>query len=98
MTRHTLAEHAPEGAIFAVSSFGTSASGNRPPTDLHPMGLEGPLGWVAEQLEARDRADMNQLWGSRLAICPASDAASPPIERRYPVQTDHMNSAVGSRS
>ena len=62
MTRHALAEHAPEGAIFAVSSFGPGAVGNRPPAELRPLGLEGPLGWVAEQLEARDRADMEQLW------------------------------------
>src|ERR1700677_1804088 len=45
MTRHALAEHAPEGAIFAVSAFGPTASGNRPPAELRPMGLEGPLGW-----------------------------------------------------
>ena len=62
MTRHALAEHAPDGAIFAVSSFGQDASGNRPPAQLCPLGLEGPLSWVAEQLEARDRADMNALW------------------------------------
>jgi GTPase SAR1 family protein len=86
MTRHTLAEHAPEGAIFAVSSFGASAGGNRPPTELEPMGLEGPLSWVAEQLEARDRADMNQLWQlaprdlARLERCVAA------YERRVPRQ------------
>jgi hypothetical protein len=84
MTRHALAEHAPGGAIFAVSSFGTGAIGNRPPADLRPLGLEGPLGWVAEQLEARDRADMNRLWEQaprdlhRLERCVAV------YERRYP--------------
>ncbi len=62
MTRHALAAHAPEGAIFAVSSFGKGATGNRPPAELKPWGLEGPLSWVAEQLEARDRAEMTGLW------------------------------------
>jgi len=84
MTRHALAEHAPEGAIFAVSSFGPGASGNRPPAELRPWGLEGPLGWVADQLEARDRAEMNWLWELapgdvvRLERCVAA------YERRYP--------------
>ena len=62
MTRHALAAHAPDGAIFAVSSFGPGAEGNRPPSELHPMGLEGPLCWLAEQLEARDRAAMTAVW------------------------------------
>ena len=62
MTRHALAAHAPDGAIFAVSSFGPGAVGNRPPAELHPMGLEGPLSWLADQLEARDRAVMTWLW------------------------------------
>ena len=84
MTRHALAEHAPEGAIFAVSSFGPGASGNRPPAELRPLGLEGPLGWVAQQLEARDRADMNRLWELAPATCPGSSGASSAYERRYP--------------
>ena len=37
-----------------------SATGRRP--SCSRLGLEGPLGWVAEQLEARDRAEMNRLW------------------------------------
>jgi hypothetical protein len=61
MTQHALAEHAPEGAIFAVSSFGVGTTGNRPPSELAPLGLEGPLCWLAEQLEGRDRADMTLL-------------------------------------
>jgi len=84
MTRHALAQHAPEGAIFAVSSFGPGAIGNRPPAVLRPQGLEAPLGWVAQQLEANDRAQMDQLWelGSqdvkRLRRCTQA------YERRYP--------------
>ena len=72
MTRHALAAQPPEGAVFAVSSFGPALGDNRPPAELQPLGLEGPLGWVAEQLEARDRADMSWLW--KLApddLCPA---------------------------
>jgi hypothetical protein len=84
MTRHALAEHAPEGAIFAVSSFGPDASGNRPPADLRPLGLEGPLGWVAEQLEARDRADMNWLWELAPRDLPRLERCVAAYERRYP--------------
>jgi GTPase SAR1 family protein len=84
MTRHALAAHAPDGAIFAVSSFGKGAIGNRPPAQLAPMGLDGPLGWVAEQLEIRDRTDMNLLWEiagddwARLERCVTA------YEKRYP--------------
>ena len=84
MTRHALAEHAPDGAIFAVSSFGPTASDNRPPTELHPLGLEGPLGWVAEQLEARDRADMNSLWELAPRDLPRLERCVTAYERRYP--------------
>ena len=99
MTRHALAEHAPDGAIFAVSSFGHDASGNRPPAELRPLGLEGPLGWVAEQLEARDRADMNSLWetGAR-ATCPGWSDASPPTSGVTLGQTGRTSSADGSKS
>jgi GTPase SAR1 family protein len=84
MTRHALAQHAPDGAIFAVSSFGPGGVGNRPPSVLRPQGLEAPLGWVAQQLEADDREQMDQLWElaprdlNRLARCTRA------YERRYP--------------
>jgi hypothetical protein len=84
MTRHALAEHASDAAIFAVSSFGPGASGNRPPVELRPMGLEGPLSWLAERLEMRDRADMTALWElaptdlARLERCVSA------YEKRYP--------------
>ena len=42
MTRHALAEHAPQGAIFAVSSFGPGASGNRPPRRVAADGTGRP--------------------------------------------------------
>jgi hypothetical protein len=84
MTRHALAAHAARSAIFAVSSFGPGAHGDEPPATLSPFGLDGPLCWLAEQLEAQDRADIqcvsslaaNDL--SRLARCVAT------YDRRYP--------------
>ena len=84
MTRHALARHVPRGAMFAVSSYGPGAVDGRPPAELHPLGLEGPLGWLAEQLEAVDREQLEWLWDlapddlPRLARCVAA------FERRYP--------------
>jgi hypothetical protein len=84
MTRHALAEHAPDGAIFAVSSFGPGAIDHRPPKELRPWGLEGPLGWVADQLEARDRAEMNRLWEMAPGDLPRLERCVAAYERRYP--------------
>jgi GTPase SAR1 family protein len=84
MTRHALARHAPRGAIFAVSSYGRGAVDGRPPAELHPIGLEGPLGWLAEQLEAGDRDQLEWLWElapKDLARLARGVAA---YERRYP--------------
>ncbi|MBV8678293.1 MAG: hypothetical protein JO355_14110 [Planctomycetaceae bacterium] len=84
MARHALARHAPNGAIFAVSAYGRGADGGRPPAELHPLGLEGPLGWLAEQLEAGDVERLRWLWDlapddlPRLSRCVAAFA------RRYP--------------
>jgi hypothetical protein len=84
MTRHALAAHAPDGAIFAVSSFGPGAVGNRPPTELQPIGLEGPLSWLADQLEARDRAVMTRLWELAPHDRSRLERAVTAYERRYP--------------
>ena len=84
MTRHALAAHAPEGGVFAVSSFGSGAQGNQPPAELHPLGLEGPLGWVAQQLEAGDRADMELLWKLAPADVPRLKRCLATYEKRYP--------------
>src|SRR5437588_7785727 len=87
MTRHALAQHAPRGAIFAVSSYGRGAKNGRPPAELHPLGLERPLGWLADQLEESDREQLEWLWDlapddlPRLARCVAA------YERRYPRST-----------
>jgi GTPase SAR1 family protein len=89
MTRHALARHARHGAMFAVSSYGLGAGGDgRPPAELHPLGLEGPLGWLADRLEAGDRERLEWLWDlapddlPRLARCVAA------LERRYPHSED----------
>jgi len=84
MTRHALAQHAPQGTIFGVSSFGLGATGNRPPAELVPLGLAGPLSWIAEQLEARDRAEMGSLWELASNDPRRLEHAVAAYERRYP--------------
>ncbi len=84
MTRHALTAHAPEVAIFAVSSFGPGAIGNRPPVELRSMGLEGPLSWLAEQLEARDCAVMTRLWEQGAHDLARLERSVAAYERRYP--------------
>lgn len=84
MTRHALRQHAPDGAIFAVSSFGVGSTGNRPPAVIEPIGLEGPLGWVAERLEARDREQMEWLWDIGAHDLPRLHRCLAAYEKRYP--------------
>jgi GTPase SAR1 family protein len=84
MTVHTLAQHAPRSAVFAVSAFGRDAVGDRPPAELHPLGLEGPLVWVAEQLEALDREALEWLWDLAPDDLPRLDRCVAAYERRYP--------------
>ena len=63
MTLHALTTHAPRSAIFAVSSYGTDApEDGSPPSHLEPMGLDGPLLWLVEQLEASDRELFEWIW------------------------------------
>ncbi len=88
MTRHALAHHAPRGAIFAVSAYGRGALDDRPPAELHPLGLEGPLGWLAEQLEAGDREQLEWLWDLAPDDLPRLARCVKAYERRYP-QSDH---------
>ena len=84
MTRHALARHVPNGAMFAVSAYGRGSIDGRPPAELAPLGLEGPLTWIAEQLEDVDRNQLEWLWDlapddlTRLARCVAA------FEKRYP--------------
>jgi GTPase SAR1 family protein len=85
MTRHALAWHAPRSAIFAVSSYGREAEGDgRPPAELHPLGLEGPLGWLADQLEAGDVELLEWLWDLAPDDLPRLSRCVRAFERRYP--------------
>ena len=88
MTRHALAQHAPRGAIFAVSAYGRGASDGRPPAELHPLGLEGPLVWLAEQLEDRDREQLEWLWDLAPGDLPRLTRCVLAYERRYPRSAD----------
>ncbi len=88
MTRHALAQHAPRGAIFAVSAYGRGASDGRPPAELHPLGLDGPLVWLAEQLEDRDRAQLEWLWDLAPDDLPRLSRCVLAYERRYPRSAD----------
>jgi GTPase SAR1 family protein len=85
MTAHALATHAKRSAVFAVSSYGFGATADgRPPHHLNPIGLEGPLTWLADQLESSDRDQLDWLWDlapddlSRLGRCLKA------YQRRYP--------------
>jgi GTPase SAR1 family protein len=84
MTRHALAQHAPRGAIFAVSSYGRGARDGRPPAELHPLGLESPLGWLAEQLEASDEEQLEWLWDLAPNDLPRLSRCVAAYEKRYP--------------
>jgi len=84
MTRHALLRHAPRGAIFAVSSYGLEARGGRPPAELRPLGLEGPLCWLAEELEAGDESQLEWLWDLAPADLPRLTRCVAAYERRYP--------------
>jgi GTPase SAR1 family protein len=89
MTRHALALHVPRSAIFAVSSYGRDALGSdRPPAHLHPMGLEGPLGWLADQLEEGDREQLDWLWDLVPDDLPRLSRCVRAYESRYP-HSDH---------
>jgi GTPase SAR1 family protein len=84
MTRHALAAHAPRSALFAVSSYGRGATDGRPPAELHPLGLEGPLVWLADQLEAIDREQLEWIWDLAPTDIPRLTRCVRAFERRYP--------------
>lgn len=84
MTRHALAEHAPHGAIFAVSSYGQGGEGGRPPAELHPLGLDRPLVWLAEQLETTDHDQLEWLWAVAPDDLPRLTRSVASYSKRYP--------------
>ena len=58
--------------------------GNRPPSELRPIGLEGPLSWLADQLEAPDRAADDRDVGARPRRPLPAGSGGSGYERRYP--------------
>ena len=51
---------------------------------MHPIGLEGPLGWLADQLEAGDRDQLEWLWDLAPKDIPRLTRGVEAYERRYP--------------
>src|SRR5439155_21750463 len=80
ITKHALASHCPDHGLFAVSSLG----GPIREGELHPLGLDGPLAWLAGALRAQDAARLDRL----LALAPRDkallDAGRAALPRRYP--------------
>ncbi len=75
MTTHALQTHCPHHAILAVSSLGQPITPREPSADEpipvpqaiptfepRPMGLGGPLTWLAESLQAQDQDRLEQIW------------------------------------
>ena len=85
MTRHALALHVPRSAIFAVSSYGPAAGPDgSPPARIEPIGLAGPLIWLAEQLEAIDIEGLEWLWDLAPNDLPRLARCVKAFEKRYP--------------
>ena len=71
MTLHALKRHAPDNAVFALSSLGRPAAPLAPggrgarsegAATLHPQNLERPLLWLVEALRAQDEARLDKLF------------------------------------
>lgn len=93
MTQHALATHAPRSALFAVSSYGTGVdAAGHPPATLHPLGLEGPLGWLASQLEAVDHDRLEWLFDLAPDDTARLERCLDIFDRRYPhaAQSIHL--------
>src|SRR5215831_19221213 len=78
MTRHALQAHAPRRGCFAVSSLGP-----RWPTALEPRGLDAPLTWLAQALQAQDEARLEWLWSAGVKLDVLERCVSA-FARRYP--------------
>lgn len=88
MTLHAVREHAPRSAAFAVSAYGMGGGPDgKPPSELHPMGLEAPLLWIAEQLEAIDREQLEWIWDLAPHDVPRLRRCLAAYQRRYPKST-----------
>jgi hypothetical protein len=87
MTRHTLELHCPQHALLALSSLGgpmPEPADTPAPFTPQPSGLEGPLTWLADSLQAQDEARLNHLWqlaGRDVSLIERGVAS---FARRYP--------------
>lgn len=95
MTRHALESHCCWHGLFAVSSLGgplaslpaelaDPASPPAPPFRPRPSGLEGPLAWLAEVLQAQDQARLERLWELAPHDLSLLGRAVTTFARRYP--------------
>jgi hypothetical protein len=89
MTLHTLALHCPQYATLAVSSLGRALpaadEGASPgPFTPQPHGLEGPLRWLAETLQAQDEQRLEHLWKLAPRDTGLLSRAVSAFARRYP--------------
>jgi hypothetical protein len=78
MTRHAIQAHAPRRGCFAVSSLGP-----RWPAALEPHGLDAPLTWLADALQAQDEARLEWLWSAGVKLDVLERCVSG-FARRYP--------------
>ncbi len=85
MTRYAIESHAPRSGLFAVSSYGTEGSSDGiPPSNLEPMGLEGPIRWLVDELEQTDRELLDWLFDLAPNDRPRLKRAFRAFARRYP--------------
>jgi hypothetical protein len=83
MTRHALESHCPRRGLFAVSSLGGPIETT--PFVPKPSGLDGPLNWLLDTLQAQDEARLERLWemaGHDLGLLTRCVAC---FVRRYPI-------------
>src|SRR5579884_370907 len=88
MTRHALATHFPRHEMFAVSSLGGTLEGKPAVFTPQPVGLEGPLVWLAKVLRQQDLARLEQLWPSAARQTAVIERASGCFARRYPAEPE----------
>ena len=94
MTRHALRQHAPDGVIFAVSSFGRG----RPATGLRPRSTrwasKAPWAGSPSSLRPATAPRWSGSGTSRPTTCPGSTAASPHTRNATPGRTGPTSSAT----
>jgi GTPase SAR1 family protein len=89
MTQHALRLHCPQHALFAVSSLGAPLPApveGQPaqPFAPQPIGLDGPLAWLATVLQNQDEARLKRLWLEAGGNLPLLGKCVSTFARRYP--------------